>query len=494
MALMESNFSSLKEANQMELHIAMDGRKDLAGQLYRHLRAAILSDRLGPGERMPPSRLLASQLKVGRKTVSEAYTRLAFDGLVTSTVGRGTFVAGLGPAGDASPALTVPLGAQRVRRWNDLPTPLRHAIPEGVSRYEFIGGYASKTPFPHDEWRRCVLAALREETTSRGRYADTEGLPALRQAVAQFAGFTRGVRCRYDDVLITNGAQQALDLLARVLISPGDVVAVEEPGYPPARLLFESQGARVTLVPVDAEGICVDAIPGDARIVYVTPSHQFPLGMPMSKSRRRALLERAHAQGAIIVEDDYDSAFRYVGEALDSLQAMDRTGCVAYVGTFSKVLMPEIRVGYLIAPASLLRAVTTARHLTDWHNTTLVQRALARFIEGGNLARYIRRCHAVYSARRQRLLQRLGGDLSRWLDPIPTAVGSHLSAWLQPGIDVDLLCRLARRVDLGVYSIEPFHAGPVKRHGLFFGFGAIDSIDIDAALDLLHRVLVELDG
>jgi GntR family transcriptional regulator/MocR family aminotransferase len=248
----------------------------------------------------------------------------------------------------------------------------------------------------------------------------------------------------------------------------------------------------VALVPVDRDGIRVDRIPRDARLVYVTPSHQFPLGMPMSAARRQALLDHAHATGAIVIEDDYDSAFRYAGQPQDSLQRMDRTGCVAYVGTFSKVLMPEIRIGYLVAPPSLIKALTTAKHLTDWHNPTLMQRALLRFMDSGALARHIRRCHSVFAGRRDRLLARIGADLSPWLEAIPTAVGFHLSAWLRRDTDVDLLCRLARRMEIGIYPLDGFHAALPERQGLFFGFGAIDSIDIDAALDRLRGIFLEL--
>jgi GntR family transcriptional regulator/MocR family aminotransferase len=477
----------------MELHIVLEGRKDLSGQIYRQLRDAIRAGRLGAGEQLPPSRLLSEQIQVARKTVAEAYARLTLDRLLVSQVGRGTFVAEVDQVLSIAPRLTTLAGQETVQRWTNLPTPLRHPMPEGVSRFEFIGGYASKSPFPDDEWRRCVMAAVREELTVHGRYADTEGLPALRQAIAQFAAFSRGVRCEPGDVLVTHGAQQALDLIARVLLAPGDVVAIEEPGYPPARLLFESQGAQVMLIPVDEQGIRVDAIPDDARLVYVTPSHQFPLGMPMSGVRRQELLDRAHALGAIVIEDDYDSAFRYAGQPQDSLQRMDRSGCVAYVGTFSKILMPEIRIGYLVAPPTLLKAVTTAKHLTDWHNATLLQRALAHFIEDGGLTRHIRRCHAVYGVRRERLLRRIESDLSPWLEAIPTTVGFHLSAWLRRDTDVDLLCRLARRVEVGIYPLTGFYAGSARRPGLFFGFGAIDSIDIDVALDRLLRLFIDLE-
>jgi GntR family transcriptional regulator/MocR family aminotransferase len=476
----------------MELHIVIQDKKDLTAQLYRQLRDAIQSGRLASGEKMPPSRLLAEQLGVSRKTVSEAYARLALDKLLVSQIGIGTFVNAGQPArvrqktGNdlPSPAL--------VKRWSTLATPLRHLSPEGQSRFEFIGGNNNKVPFLKEEWRRCVMKALRQGDETRGHYAQTEGLFALRQAVAGYAGFSRGVRCREQDIVITNGAQQALDLLARVLVDPGSTVAVEEPGYPPARQLFASQGAKVAGVPVDAEGMIVDAIPDGCRLIYVTPSHQFPLGMPMSLRRRRALLARAQAIGAIIVEDDYDSAFRYEGRPTDSLQSMDEHGLVAYVGTFSKVMLPEMRIGYLVAPAAILHAVLTAKHLTDWHSSTLMQQALADFIAAGHLQRHIRRCHKIYAGRREKLLRRLNGDLSPWLEPIPMTAGFHLTALLRRPVDLPHLLHLARRIEVGLYSNDGFYFETPPRPALFFGFGAIDTLDIDEALDRVRHVLEEL--
>ncbi|TFW04798.1 PLP-dependent aminotransferase family protein [Oxalobacteraceae bacterium OM1] len=476
----------------MELHIVLDGRKDLTGQLYRQLRDAIRSGRLAGGAQLPPSRLLSDQLGVSRKTVAEAYAKLTIDKLLTSQVGIGTFVAKTPKAATLQPPRKALAGEAVLRHWSTIRTPLRHLGPEGGSRYEFIGGYATKAPFPHDEWRRCMTVALRAGTEDLGRYSGAEGLRALRESVARHAGFLRGVRCTSQDIVITNGAQQALDLVARVLVEPGATVAVEEPGYPPARLLFESQGAKVVGVPVDADGMMVEQIPSGTRLIYTTPSHQFPLGMSMSAARREALLARAAELGAVIIEDDYDCAFRYEGSALDSLQSMDRDGLVVYVGTFSKVLLPEVRVGYLVAPPALLEAVTTAKHLTDWHTPTLLQRAVARFIDSGALARHIRRCHATYASRRDKILRRLTTDLSPWFEPIPAVAGFHLSASLRSDLDVELLCRLARRLEVGLYPLGPFYHGPVTRPGLLFGFGAIDTIDIDEALDRVRHALTEM--
>ena len=354
----------------MELHLVIEGSKDLSGQVYRQLADAIRSGRLADGQQVPPSRLLAQQLGISRKPVAEAYTRLTYDQLLVGRIGKGSFVCA--PASTSTRRAAAPQlgGHATLQRWDGMQTPLRHPLPEGRSRYEFIGGSPSPQHFPQEEWRRCVLHGLREESRAPGlaRYAPAEGLPELRDAIARHAGYARGVTGGAQQVVVTNGAQQAFDLLGKVLLEPGSVVAVEEPGYPLVRLLFASQGARVVGVPVDAEGMMVDRIPADARLVYVTPAHQFPLGMPMSVARREALLACALAIGAIVIEDDYDSEFRYEGRPTDSLQSMDRHGIVTFVGSFSKLMLPELRTGYLVAPPTLLNALLNAKHLSDWHS------------------------------------------------------------------------------------------------------------------------------
>ena len=476
----------------MELHVVIEGDKDLAGQLYRQLKEAIRAGRLAAGEKLPPSRLLATQLGLSRKTVSEAYARLSFDKLLEGRVGSGTFVAqGVKPRAEAAAASPI-AGAAVAERWRRMDTPLRHAAPEGSSRYEYIGGAPAQALFPHAAWRRCVLHALRQGTRSRGLYAEVEGVPALRDAIVRHAAFSRGVRAGVEDVVVTNGAQQALDLVARVLVEPGCTVAVEEPGYPPARLLFAAQGAQVVGVPVDAGGLQVERIPEGTRLIYVTPAHQFPLGMPMSARRRRALLARARELGAIVIEDDYDSEFRYEGRPTDSLQSMDEAGTVAFVGTFSKTLSPELRLGYLIAPPAILQAVCVAKHLGDWHTAIAAQWALARFMADGELHRHIRRCHAAYAQRRERLMQRLDGDLSPWFERVPATAGIHMAALARQPLDMDMLLRLARRVDVGLYPLAPFYQSGPPRQGLMLGYGAIEAADIDPSLDRLRDILLQM--
>jgi GntR family transcriptional regulator/MocR family aminotransferase len=476
----------------MELHVVITGNKDLAGQLYRQLDDAIRSGRLAAAEQLPPSRLLAQQLKISRKTVSEVYARLTLARLLVGRVGVGTFVAPQ-VASRVRHASARPLASHvAVEKWRALDLPLRHPPAAGNARYEFIGGAPAIELFPHADWRRCTLHALRENARTRSLYGPAEGQPELREAIARHVGFARGVRCTPQDVVVTSGAQQALALLARVLVEPGTTAVVEDPGYPQARLILAANGARVVGVPVDAEGIVVAAIPADARLIYVTPSHQFPLGMPMSVPRRRALLERAHEIGAIVVEDDYDSEFRYAGRPTDSLQGMDDTGNVALVGSFSKTVSPSLRLGYVIAPPAVAQAVANVKHLVDWHTPTQAQVALAKFMLDGDLQRHIRRCHAAYAERRERLLARFADDLAPWFELVPTTAGFHMTALARRTLDLPTLLNLARRVDVGLYPLADFYRCETPRDGLVLGFGVIATSDIDPALDRVRDVLQQM--
>ena len=476
----------------MELHVVITGEKDLSGQLYRQLHDAIRGGRLAADEQLPPSRLLAERLGISRKTVSEVYARLTFEKLLVGRVGIGTFVAPRAAARVTRPSVRPLASHAAVEKWRLLDLPLRHPPAAGTARYEFIGGSPAIELFPHADWRRCTLHALRENARTRALYGPAEGQPELREAIARHVGFARGVRCTPQDVVVTSGAQQALALLARVLVEPGNTAVVEDPGYPQARLILAANGARVVGAPVDAEGIVVDAIPADARLVYATPSHQFPLGMPMSVARRRALLARACEIGAIVVEDDYDSEFRYEGRPTDSLQGMDDTGNVALVGSFSKTVSPSLRLGYVIAPPAVAQAVANVKHLVDWHTPTQTQLALAKFMRDGDLQRHIRRCHAAYAERRERLRARFADDLAPWFELVPTVAGFHMAALARRPLDMATLLNLARRVDVGLYSLAGFHHVGPPRDGLMLGFGMIAAEDIDPALDRVRAVLEQM--
>ena len=478
----------------MELHLIIEGGRDLAEQLVSQIKLAIRSGRLAEGQQLPPTRLLAQQLGISRKPVAEAYSRLTHERILVAQTGRGTFVGAQGASGGRA-AQAVQLAARAtLDKWLRFDTPFRAQTPAGRSQYEFIGGTPAPAHFPQEEWRRCILHGLREDVDSRGQYAPTEGVAALREAIVRHVGYARGVRCSARQIVITNGAQQSLDLLGRILLEPGSVVAVEDPGYPIARALFRSQGATVVCVPVDRDGIVPALIPRETRLIYVTPAHQFPLGMAMSQSRKEALLARALEIGAIIIEDDYDSEFRYEGRPADSLQSMDSHGLVVFLSSLSKVLLPELRIGYVALPESLLSALSIAKHLTDWHSATMTQHALAKFIDDGHLARHIRRGHAIYASRRDALLRGLAQLLAPWFSAVPATAGFHMAAMARKDIDIDLLIRLARRAGVGLYSLAGFYVDQEPRQGLFFGFGSIDTLDIEPALSRVRDILIQMDG
>ncbi|MCO5990974.1 PLP-dependent aminotransferase family protein [Actinoallomurus spadix] len=470
----------------MDLHIDLAGPGGLAARIYHQLLDAILDGRLRPGERLPPSRDLARRLQVSRNTVCVAYERLTAEGFLTARVGAGTYVGAARPA--RARRRSAPTGgAVRPRPpWDSL-TPAPHPT-SAPAPYDFGVGMPDAGLFPLATWRRLLTAELRASALRVSGYGDPAGHPALRAAIARYVGVARSVRADTDDVLLTQGAQQALDLLARVLIAPGDHVAVEEPGYPPARRLFTALGARVTGVPVDEEGLDVTALPGTARLVYVTPSHQFPLGTPMSAARRTALLAWADRHGAVIMEDDYDSEFRFSARPLQPLQSLDRSGRVVYVGTFSKTLSPLLRSGFLVAPATLRPALRAARQLTDWHGDPVAQAALARLIDSGELSRHVRKATRVYAARHERLTAALGEELADRLTPVPSTAGLHLCARLRPGVRAELedVRARARRSGVAVETLDAYCADRPQA-GLVLGYGMIPADRIGDGVRLLRR-------
>jgi GntR family transcriptional regulator/MocR family aminotransferase len=476
----------------MDLQLTITSRRDLIGQIYRQLRASIVDGRLPAGERLPSTRDLALQLGVSRKTTLEAFERLMAEGYLVTRTGDGTFVAeGLAPrpVRSRTRVATTPRPASV---WKRMPPTLSMPRPGARPAYDYLGGVTDKALFRFDAWRKCMAHALRVQARGRGIYRDPGGEQELRLAVARYIGFSRGVACNWQDVIVTQGAQQAVDLAARVMVNPGDTVAVEEPGYPPVRSSLLALGARVIPVPVDDEGLRVSELPDETRLVYVTPSHQFPLGMPMSLDRRLALLEWASARGALIVEDDYDGEFRFEGRPLESLKSLDRTGVVAYVGTFSKTIFPELRVGYVVPPETLAADFLKAKQIADWHGCSLTQTALARFMLEGDFGRHVRRVQKVYAQRREALLGHLTGELSPWLESIVPVAGIHLASQLRKGLTEEAVIGLARKSSIGLYGISGFYAGRRPRQGLLFGYGDISADAIHASMTTLASLLAKL--
>ena len=467
----------------------MDLVIDVAGgttaAVYRALRAAILDGRVPAGHRLPASRAFAADLGVSRGSVAGAYERLIAEGYLTARVGAGTFVADIRQDATRDRPAADPLRPRAGWTLGPLPT----SGGEQTPRYDFRTGIPDARLFPFDTWRRLVGAELRLRANSPGTYAEPSGHPALRAAIARHLGVARSVRATADDVVVTNGTQHALDLIARVLLRPGDVVAVEEPGYPSARRLFESLGARVAGVPVDAEGLVVADLPAQSRLVLVTPSHQFPLGRVMSQGRRQQLLEWARSRRAAIVEDDYDSEFRFCARPLEPLRTLDTAGRVLYVGTFSKSMLPALRIGFLLVPPGLRPAVVAARQLSDGYGQVAVQAALARFIDEGQFARHVRRAGREYGNRRDRIIEAL--HRMPGLELVPSAAGLHVTAMLQSGAaDPAGIVAAARRSGIALGHLGDYLAEQSSsRRGLVIGFGAVDPEVIDEGLALLATMV-----
>ncbi|MGF6934217.1 GntR family transcriptional regulator/MocR family aminotransferase [Paraburkholderia sp. UCT70] len=490
----------------MDIHIAVEGHHDLSGQIYRQLRGGILEGRLAGGTRLPSTRDLATQLGVSRKTTLDVFERLLSEGYLSARAGSGTFVAdGLErlPVERSAHARAAARSRERAAAqakaaaraqplWEQMPDSLPLPRPSVPSPLDFIGGATDKTLFPFDVWRRCVNHALRGQARSPGTYRDAAGEQQLRLAISRYLAFNRAVSSNWEDVIVTQGAQHALDLMARITLRPGEIAAIEDPGYSPAHACFKVTGARVVPVPVDREGLIVGKLPDKARLVYVTPSHQFPLGMPMSLERRVELLEWAQKRGAVIIEDDYDCEYRFEGRPMEPLKSLDRAGLVAYVGTFSKTIFPELRIGYLVPPASLHGPLLKARQIADCHGCTLTQAALASFMLNGDFARHLRRMHKAYAARRAMLLEHLQGGLARWFEPIVPTAGIHLAARLKgplASLGEEVLVAAAREASIGLYGLAPFHHRVTPQPGLIFGYGSIAAEHIDTALTTLADIL-----
>lgn len=471
--------------SRVEFHVSLAGRGDLSARIYRQLHEAVLDGRLRSGERLPPTRELARQLDVSRNTVALAYERLTAEGFLVGRVGAGTFVCAVPPAPATMPVPSTGVVPPRPV-WQELAAP---DVEVAVSSpYDFSVGVPDARRFPAEAWRRQVARQLRDLPVTEANYGDSAGHPGLRAEIARHIGLSRSVRVAPAQVLVTSGAQQALDLVARVLVEPGTRVAVEEPGYPPARDLFVSHGARVAGVPVDAEGIDVQAIPAGTRLLYATPSHQFPLGPPMSLSRRTALLAWARRANAVVIEDDYDSEFRFADRPLEPLHSLDRGDRVLYVGSFSKTMLPMLRLGFLVAPPSLMPALRAAKRLTDWQTDTTAQGAMARFMADGLFVRHLRRSTREYAARRALILTVLRRDFADRLEIVPSTAGLHLACWTRGDEDVPALVARAAAVGVRVEDMAEYYGFGVGRPGLVIGYGAVAWDRIEDGLRRLGEV------
>jgi GntR family transcriptional regulator / MocR family aminotransferase len=468
------------------LHISLAERDDLSGEIYRQTRRTIVAGALRPKDRLPSSRELAETLNVARATVVIAYERLAGEGFIETVQGAGTFVTASSPP--VRQYIDVPQRHALEPRpiWETIPLPTAFDHP---AEFDFRTGLPDASLFPHQRWRRLIAQALRaNEVAGDAAYGSPAGHPDLRASIARHIGVSRGISASADDVIVTNGTQQAIDLLSRVLLSPGDRVAVEDPGYEAPRRAFEAAGARVIGVPVDGEGLIVDALPTDVKAVYVTPSHQYPLTITMTLARRRALLDWADRNDAAIIEDDYEGEFRFHGRPLEALQTLDTNGRAIYVGSFSKTLLPTLRLGFVVVPPNLRLAVRKAKYVSDWSSSTLEQAALSRFIEEGSFARHVRRASRVYHARHQMIAETIVTDFAEHLDLIPSTTGIHLAAMARSASIDEIAEVTARAAEIGVqvHRLSSFAVGHSPRAGLVLGYGAVATSRIQDGLRRLR--------
>ena len=454
-------------------------------QIYDRMRRAILEGMLRAGQRVPSTRTLAAELGVSRLPVLTAYEQLLHEGYLTGRTGSGTFVsAGL-------PEETLQPGPARAPRGVRPAARAPHPRDEGGLR-PFRVSLPALDAFPHALWARLVARHAHRLAPTHMAYGDPAGLGALRSAIAEHLRTARAVRCEAEQVLVVSGSQAALRLCASVLLARGDLVAVEEPGYPGARAALAMGGAEVAPVPVDAEGMdlgALHALGPRVRAAYVTPSHHYPLGASTSAARRLALLEWAARRGAYVLEDDYDSEYRYVSRPLGAMQGMDAKGRVVYVGTFSKVLFPALRVGYLVVPPALWDAFVAAREALDIFSPTLYQLALADFLREGHFARHLRRMRAVYARRREALLDGLSRHCGELLALHNADAGLHAATLLPSGVsDVAVVRRMEAR-GLTATPLSSCYLGPALRQGLLLGFGGSDERALDAATRTLGELL-----
>jgi GntR family transcriptional regulator / MocR family aminotransferase len=470
----------------IDLNLPPPGSRQRLRELHRQLRDAIIEGRLHAGFRLPSTRDLAQQLGMSRNTVVAVYELLLAEGYISSRAASGHFVSEIARSKaatrrDAVKPRTLSTGA-RVRLEGMDPNP-------PPARIEFAPGIADAVRFPHAIWGRLLARSVRALSQGRIPRGQPQGQASLRAAIARHVAHTRAVACDADSVIVVNGSQQAFDLLARTLVIPGQTrIAIEDPGYSPPGVTFAAAGARLMPTPVDDDGLRVDKLKAGVDLVYVTPSHQYPLGCILSSQRRAALIDFARRERALVIEDDYDAEHRYDDRPLDALQTLDRHGDVVYVGTLSKILYPTARLGFIVAPPSLLPALVAAKRHADSHTDVILQEAAAAFIAEGHLMRHLRRMRQVYGARRQLILDGLQRDFTRWLRPVPGAAGLHIAALAVGDWDVDSVVARAREAGIGVRTLSRY-ALRHRQAGMLFGYGAIEEPAIIEGLQGLLRLM-----
>src|SRR5437016_3735325 len=480
----------------------------LSIQIYEGLRRAILRGQLRSGTRLPSTRSLAEEYEVSRNTTVFAYEQLLDEGYVEAKIGSGTCVARslpdelLSVGAAVTDACYRPSSRRTVsprgkllsvfrRRWPPDQNPIRPLTIPHPPR-PFDSGLPDTGVFPFKIWSQLLAKHWRRPGHGLLTHGDPAGFSPLREAIAEYLRTARAVQCEVDQVFVINGSQQGLDLAARLLVDSGDAALLEDPGYPGARAALEATGARLIRLPVDTQGANIHGIKepvSNVRLIFVTPSHQFPLGVTMNVARRLALLDRANRSRAWILEDDYDSEYRYPGRPLPSLQGLDRTGRVIYMGSFSKTLFPSLRLGFLVLPRDLVESFRHARSITDGHSPITEQAVLADFIAEGHFARHIRRMRALYQERQLVLIEAIRQELSGLLEVQPSDGGMHVVGWLPKGVRDVVASQRAAACGVFVRPLSSCSIGKLTREGLLLGYAALNRNQIREGVQKLAVAL-----
>ena len=477
------------------LHIERDAPETLQNQIFGQIRTFILSGRLKPGTAMPGSRALAADLGVSRNTVMLAYERLSTEGYLQTRSATGTFVSNDLP--DAS--IVYSLRSEPPRPSTEQALPRGRVVFRGraqrlVTRnrdtvsIDFWGSRPNPSCFPLNAWRRSLMRKLAHAGTSLTEYGDPAGLLDLRRAIAGFLGPARGFRLEAEQIVIVHGIQEALNIIARLFIEKGTLAATENPCFQGAAYIFESYGAELLPVPVDDNGLDVSSLPDEpVSLLYLTPSHQFPTGRTLTLERRFRVLEWAWRVGAYIVEDDYDSDFRYDGPPLSALAGLDRHDSVIYLGTFSKSIGPGLRIGYMVLPQDLVEPAVTIKALLDSGHSWLDQAVLAEFIASGDYIRHLRRIRLVYKSRRDRLLEVMHREFGE-ISVSGRRGGMHIMWRLPDEFPAALeLEAMARECGVGIYSlgsggVHDYGAGPYRERSILLGYSSVPEDEIEEGI------------
>jgi len=500
-----------KQTSGLDLALpARDSKTPAYLWLYSALRAEILQGRLKPGTRLPATRDLASQYGLSRGTTVTAFEQLKSEGYVRGTVGSGTFVSEVLPddllkirrKAEMAPE---PMSSGKKRRISDYARRAPRLIGYEQRRFvPFRANVPAMDLFPIEIWAQITARRVRTMTRNLLLGCDALGFEPLREAIAEYLNTSRGVTCRPEQVAIISGMQEALDLAARLFINPGDRVGIENPGYVGAVAAFEAAGGKVSALRVDEEGVCLDAKAlRDCRLLYVTPAHQFPLGITMSLRRRLDLLKWARETNAIIFEDDYDSEYRYCGKPVPALQGVDCTGQVVFAGSFSKVMFPSLRLGYLVVPKDLVESLAAVKSVATSHSSLLEQAVLCDFMRAGHYGRHIRRMREIYSERQQVLMAESRKHLNGLLDVSSIEAGLQTVGWLTNGMSGTAAAEAAAKRGVEVVPLSRYSTSTraciwndknSTREGLQLGFAAIEPEQIKQGVRELAAALEGLRG